>query len=195
VSDNVIVIETPRLILRHLVPGDLDGLASLYADPEVMRYFEGVRSREQAMEEIRECRKWYSRVGFYFWATIDKAEDRFIGRCGLLPQWIDDRAEYEVAYMIDRSHWNRGLATEAARAIRDHAFGRYHFPRVVSLIAPGNRASERVAEKNGMRYVRDVTIQGYVDRLYVVDREHGHDRRSDRVAPVSAAELKRAGAA
>jgi [ribosomal protein S5]-alanine N-acetyltransferase len=167
----MIVFETERLLFRQLTIEDTDDLATLYSDLEVMRFFEGMRTRQQAYEEIEECLQWYDRLGFYFWATIHKADNRFIGRCGLLPQVIDDQQEYEVAYMLARSYWNQGLGTEAARAIKEYGFREYRFPRLISLIAPGNLASMRVAEKNGMRYVKDVPFEGYIDRLYAIDRE------------------------
>jgi ribosomal-protein-alanine N-acetyltransferase len=109
-------------------------------------------------------------VGFYFWATIHKADNRFIGRCGLLPQTIDDRQEYEVAYMIARSYWNQGLGTEAARAIKAYGFYKLPVSRLVSIIAPGNQASIRVAEKNGMRHVEDILFEGFECHLYAVER-------------------------
>jgi len=98
------VLETERLLLRHLSLDDLDDLAALYADPEVMRFFEGTRTREQVLAELRESLDWYDRIGYYFWATLYKPENRFIGRCGLLPQVIDGQQEAEVAYMIARSY-------------------------------------------------------------------------------------------
>jgi ribosomal-protein-alanine N-acetyltransferase len=165
------VIETERLLLRPMTFADTDDLAALYADPEVMRFFDGTRTREQAVEQIRKCQELYRSVGFYFWATIHKADDRFIGRCGLLPQVIDGRPEYEVAYMIARSYWGQGLGTEAARGIRDWAFASHPFPRLVSIIAPDNLASRRVAEKNGMRYLGDIEFEGYLDCLYAIDRK------------------------
>lgn len=168
----MIIIETERLLFRSLTFDDVDDLAALYADPEVMYYFDGPRSREQAIEQIECSRQWYDRVGFHFWATIHKEEDRFIGRCGLLPQIIEDRQEYEVAYMIARNHWGEGLGIEAARAIKQYAFEVQSFPRVVSIIDSRNRASIRVAEKNGMRYIKDVLCDGYVDGLYMVERDN-----------------------
>ena len=165
------IFETKHLRFRRLTIDDTDDLAALYSDPEGMRFFDGIRTRQQAYEEIEECLQWYDRLGFYFWATIHKADNRFIGRCGLLPQVIDDQQEYEVAYMLARPYWNRGLGTEAARAIKEHGFRQYQFPRLISIIAPDNIASIRVAEKNGMHYVKDVPFEGYMDRLYVVDRE------------------------
>jgi ribosomal-protein-alanine N-acetyltransferase len=169
----VIVIETPRLRFRPLTVEDADELQALYSDPEVMRFFEGLRSREQVLMEIEEAKRSYQRLGFYLWAAIHKPDRRFIGRCGLLPQSIEGRRELEVAYMLARPYWGRGLGTEAARAIKAHAFTRLHCARLISLIAPGNEASVRVAEKNGMRYVKEVTLNGYVDRMYVVEATGG----------------------
>lgn len=167
----MILIETPRLLFRPLTLEDVDDLTALYSDPEVMRFFEGVRTRHQAVEEIEECLQWYDRLGFYFWAAVHKADGRFIGRCGLLPQVIDDRQEYEVAYMLARPYWSQGLGTEAARAIKEYGFANHPFPRLISIIAPDNLASVRVAEKNGMQYMKDIEFEGHPCRLYAVERD------------------------
>lgn len=163
------VLETEHLFFRPLTLDDLDDLAALYADPDVMYYFDGPRTRDQARAQIETSRRFYADLGYHLWATIHREDDRFIGRCGLLPQIIEGRPEVEVAYMLARAYWGRGLGTEAARAIKQWAFREHGFPRVVSLIDPRNVASQRVALKNGMRYVKDVEVNGYVDRLYVVD--------------------------
>jgi [ribosomal protein S5]-alanine N-acetyltransferase len=164
------ILETPHLLFRHLTLDDADDLAALYADPAVMYHFDGTRTRQQAQVEIEECIDRYQRVGYHLWATIHKADNRFIGRCGLWSMVVEGRPEVEVAYMLARSYWGRGLGTEAARAIKEYGFATYDFPRLISLIDPRNKASIRVAEKNGMRYVKDVLHNGYVDRLYAVER-------------------------
>ena len=169
------VIETERLLFRPLTLADTDDLAALYADPETMRFFEGTRTREQARAQIEESLDWYERLGYYFWATIHKADGRFIGRCGLLPQVIDDRQEAEVAYMIARPYWNQGLGTEAAQAIKDYGFQRYGFLRLISIIDPGNIASQRVAQKNGMQYVKYIDFEEHLCQLYAIERiPHDH---------------------
>lgn len=151
------ILITERLLLRHLEPGDLDHLYALYRDPEIRRYFpEGVLSFEQTREEL----EWFmnghpDRPELGLWATVDKESSRFIGRCGLLPWQIDGRAEVEVAYLIDKRYWGQGLATEAAAAIRDYAFGRLGLSRLVCLIDEENAASIRVAEKIGMTFEKE----------------------------------------
>ncbi len=83
----MIVLETARLTLRHLEPGDLDALATIQADPEVMRFFpSGPRSRELTERDLDRCIATQAEHGFSLWATVDRAMGQFIGRCGLLPE-------------------------------------------------------------------------------------------------------------
>jgi ribosomal-protein-alanine N-acetyltransferase len=148
----MIILETERLILRHLEPGDLDDLYALYRDPEIRRYFpEGTLSYEETKEEL----DWFlnghpRRPELGLWATIHKPDMRFIGRCGLLPWTIDGRAEVEVAYLLAKPYWGQGLATEAARAIAGYALEQLGLSRLICMIDPDNAASRRVAERIGM---------------------------------------------
>jgi ribosomal-protein-alanine N-acetyltransferase len=90
------------------------------------------------------------------WATIHKETNRFIGRCGLLPWTIDGRYEVEVAYMLAKEFWGRGLATEAARGIAHYAFEQLKRTRLICLIDRENRASIKVATKIGMTFEKEV---------------------------------------
>ena len=163
------ILETERLVLRHLTPDDLDDLAALMADPVVMRYFPSTRTHEEAQRNLDHLIAMYEQHGFGLWATIHKQDNRFIGRCGLLPQIIDGVEETEVGYMLAKAYWNQGLATEAARAIRDYGFHTFPVSRLISLIRPENLPSQRVAEKNGMRYEKDTLFHGLTHRVYAVE--------------------------
>ena len=177
------VVETDRLVLRHLMLDDLDSLAAIQADPEVMRYFpSGPRSREGALRELERCIALQEQHGFSLWAAIDKAEGRLIGRCGLLPQALQGRDEVEIAYLIDRAYWGRGLATEAALAIRDHGFGPLGRDRLVSIIHRDNLASRRVAEKVGLRPERLIQFMRHRCWLYSIEPK---DRIMSTIAPAS----------
>jgi RimJ/RimL family protein N-acetyltransferase len=68
--------------------------------------------------------------------------------------------EVEVAYLLAKEHWRRGLGTEAARAIVDHAFSELHLSRLICLFEPENEASRRVAMNVGFTYERDVWLDG-----------------------------------
>ena len=151
------ILETQRLILRHLERSDLDSLVALYSDPEVRRYFpEGTLTYEETKEEL----EWFlnghpKHPELGLWATIHRKTGQFIGRCGLLPWTIDGRFEVEVAYMLAKEYWGQGLGTEAAQAILDYGFERLQLPRLICLIDRDNLASKRVAEKIGMIFEKE----------------------------------------
>lgn len=153
------VLETPRLILRHLVPTDLASLYELYRDPEIREFFpDGTRTLEETREELQ----WFenghpTHPELGLWATIERSSGDFLGRCGLLPWEIDGTLEVELAYLIDKRRWGEGFATEAAAAILDHARMNLGLRRLICLITPGNTASVRVAEKVEMTFERDYT--------------------------------------
>ena len=165
------VIETSRLILRHLTLEDTEALAAIYADPIVMKFFRSVRSLEETKRKIEKMIKSYKQDGFGLWATIYKPDDRFIGRCGLIPHMIDKRSEIEIAYLLAKNYWGMGLATEAAIAIRDYGFEKIGCSRLISLVNHDNIASQRVALKTGLTYEKDIQMEGENLRVYAIERQ------------------------
>ena len=168
-----VVVSTQRLVLRHLTMDDLDALAMLYADPDVRRYFpDGTQTREETREELEWILDvYYAKYGYGLWATIDKETGAFIGRCGLLPWEIEGRTEVEVAYLLDKDYWGRGLATEAARAIVDYAFATLPVERLICMFEPANEASRRVAANAGMTLLWDDYVDKYGPaHVYAINR-------------------------
>jgi len=151
------ILTTERLLFRGLLPGDLDALYALYRDPEIRRYFpEGTLTYEETREELEWFLDGHPRhPELGLWAAILKDTGQFIGRCGLLPWQVDGRDEVEVAYLIDKAHWGKGLGTEAARGILEQGFNTLGLSRLVCLIEKDNAASIRVAEKIGMAFEKE----------------------------------------
>ena len=151
------ILETDRLILRHLLPNDLDSLFALYSDPQVRRYFpEGTLTYEETKEEL----DWFlnghpTHPQLGLWATIHKETHQFIGRCGLLPWTIDQRPEVEVAYMLAKEFWGQGLGTEAAHALLQYGFEQLQLSRLICLIDRENQASIKVATNIGMTFEKE----------------------------------------
>jgi ribosomal-protein-alanine N-acetyltransferase len=86
------------------------------------------------------------------WATVLKAEDNYVGRCGLYSHLKgEDRVPDEavLGLYLARAFWGRGLATEAGRAFVDFGFGELGLKRIVTAVEVGNAASVRVLEKLG----------------------------------------------
>jgi ribosomal-protein-alanine N-acetyltransferase len=165
-----IVLETERLVLRHFEPGDLDVLAALDADPVFRHFLNGPRTREQCAQRLADMIESYSTEGMSLYATILRDTGAFIGRCGLLRQWVDEREQVEVAYGLDPAHWGHGYATEATRALKEYAFWELDMPRVVSIIDVLNFPSQRVAERNGMTVEKRVRFGDHDCLLYGVER-------------------------
>ena len=165
------ILETERLTLRVFQPEDIDDFAPIEADPDVMQFYaSGPRPREWAERSVRFFMETQEEHGYSPWAVIRKSDGRFLGFCGLIPQTIEFKDEVEVGYKLAHDVWGQGLATEAARAVREWAFANLPVPRLVSIIDPGNATSLRVAEKNGMTFQRDITYDGKPCRLYAIGR-------------------------
>ena len=152
--------ETARLRLRRWTEDDLVGFRAMLTDWEVMQLQpDGVIS-EWAAESLsidRNMNAW-ARRGYGLWAVELKETGRFIGAIGLLfpGYWPDP----ELSCLIDKSCWNRGLATEGSVAALEHGFVHCSLHRILGFCLPGHDASERLMQKLGM-VLTDITV----DRL------------------------------
>jgi RimJ/RimL family protein N-acetyltransferase len=165
------IFETNRLIAREMTLDDLDFVAGLLADPEVMRHYPRCSTREEARETILRHRENYANYGYGRWLIEERAEGRAVGLVGVLPQRVEELVEPEVAYMIDRAWWRRGYASEAAAASRDFAFQNLGAPHVIALVRPVNVGSQGVARRIGMSPGRRIVHAGLDHVVYSIDRE------------------------
>ena len=166
----MVIAETQRLFLRCFHVADLDAMAAVFGDPEVMRFGPGPQSRDWVQKWLRGCLEdYFQKWGFGLWAVVHKPDRRVIGYCGLTRfDDIDGQSEIEIGYRLARGVWGRGLATEAVGVVRGYAFGVLALPRLVAVIDPRNGASIRVAEKNGLWYEKDVLFRENLRKLYVI---------------------------
>jgi RimJ/RimL family protein N-acetyltransferase len=167
-NEHALIVQTPRLNLRRLLPEDLQSLYSLYRDPEIRRYFpDGTRTVAETKAELEFFLNGHPEFpDLGLWATIERATGTFVGRCGLLPWKIDGEHEVELAFLIAKSHWREGLASEAALGIVEHARRVLHLKRLICLITPGNMASVGVAQKIGMHFEREHTDELGLCHIY-----------------------------
>jgi RimJ/RimL family protein N-acetyltransferase len=138
--------ETERLALRAIRLDDVDLLVALDADPAVMRYISGgvPSSRDDVEGTVR-------RALGHRWVAYERATGEFVGWFSLRPTGEHER---ELGYRLRREAWGRGLATEGAKAMLELAFGELGVERVWAQTMAVNRASRRVMERCGLRYVR-----------------------------------------
>jgi len=161
-------MRTEHLVFSPWSEADWLALKPIATDPEVMRYIsDGLPWPDDRIQEfverqmtcLREC-------GFCMWRLLEPDTDQMIGFCGLQP--LANTPDIEIGWWLARSHWGRGLATEAARAVLHDGFERAGLDRIVAVAQPANGASRRVMEKLGMRYERDTQHKGVDVVLYAI---------------------------
>jgi len=165
------ILETPRLILRSFQDEDIGRLAELMANRDFMRFSLGPYTREQTQSVLQKFLSWNQAGLPSQFAVIFRGNNEPIGYCGFLHWHLDGADEVEIGYRLHPDYWNRGLASEAAQAVRDHAFRDLNLPKVISLIHPDNIASRRVAEKNGMKIERETVFRGFPTQVFAITRE------------------------
>ena len=143
-------LTTARLALRRVTPDDLDWLAALYSDPDVMRYLGGVKDRTKA-EEILNTRilQYYDEhPGFGVWMTVERATGTRLG-CHLLNH-IRGESIVQVGFTLAKSAWGKGFGTEMAAAVLRYGFVDMRVPRIAGMASLQNHASQRVLLKIGL---------------------------------------------
>lgn len=175
----MIIAQTPRLTLRTFALPDAAQLAWIYSDPDVMRYIPPCEPWDQAKIErfVAICQERYATPGFGMWAAVLRdTPDKIVGHCGL--QHLAKTENVEIAWIFGKEYWNRGLATEAARAVLEHGFDKLGLLRIVAVAEPPNGASLRIMQKLAMTlqgpvryYDRDLTMYALEARDYAAARK------------------------
>lgn len=163
-------LETERLRLRRMTLDDADLILGVFSDSVAMQYYDSTRDFDQTLGWIRWNLDMYERCGHGMWAAFDRESNRFVGMIGLVVQDVLGEEEIEIGYLLLRSCWGRGYATEAARRCRDFGFWELDRERLVSLIDPRNVPSRHVAARVGMRLEREVEKWGKTVCVYSLAR-------------------------
>ncbi len=157
-------MKTDRLTLREMTEADLDAIAGILGDEQVMKYYPRTKTREEAGNWIRWNRRLCADHGFGLWImTLEETGD-FVGECGLTIQVVSGIREIEVGYHVLPAYQGRGYATEAAAACRNFARDQLSIDRLIAVINPDNVASQAVAERIGLRPEKRAVMYGE-DRL------------------------------
>ena len=137
----------------------------------------GLLSGEETQRFLRKHLDHWDRYGYGLWAFRERANGRFVGRAGLYNTNVGGNDEVELAYALVAEYWSRGLATEMARGILRVAFEQLHMKDLVCFTLTTNRASQRVMEKAGFEYERDVVHAGLPHVLYRITVSEWRERR------------------
>jgi RimJ/RimL family protein N-acetyltransferase len=162
-------LETERLSIRAFEPADVDSMAAVYGDPEVMEHVcIGVLDRDETADLLDGYRGAQEVRGFSTWAVVEKASGAVVGDVGF--GVYEPSGEPELGYTLAAAVWGRGYALEAARACVGAAFAHLPARRIVAKVEVGNERSLRLAERLGMRRVEDISVDGHPHVLLVLER-------------------------
>jgi RimJ/RimL family protein N-acetyltransferase len=151
----------------------LEDLFQVLSRPEVMRDFPtGPNSKAETEKFISWCQSVYQAKGYGLYAVVLPPDKRVIGYCGFHFQDVHGVPEVEICYRLHPDYWGRGIATEAAKLVRDYGFSVLKCPRLISAIERENTRSIRVAEKLGMTYWKPHPLEGSLSfHIYRVENE------------------------
>jgi RimJ/RimL family protein N-acetyltransferase len=169
-------IESTRLVLRRVAPGDLPFFTRIHSVADVVRYIGHGRPRsaEETQAWLDSTMASYAEHGLGQLAVLRKADGVLLGRCGLsdlviestpasnatprawfgralAPAGLAVAQERELGYTFDATFWGHGYATEAAQCVFAYARDVLKLSRVISVIDGNNARSQRVAERCGLR--------------------------------------------
>ncbi|MEU7896999.1 GNAT family N-acetyltransferase [Nonomuraea sp. NPDC049152] len=143
------ILTTGRLVLRPATPQDHAGLLAHWTAQDVRRFlFDGaILSPEEITEVIEDSALSFATAGHGLWLIRENDSADLVGTAGLRP--LEDLG-LEIFYSLAPAAWGKGYATEAARAVVEHALGPLGLPEVLAEVDEGNAASVAVVERLGM---------------------------------------------
>jgi len=167
-------VQTKNTNLRRLRSDDLEKMRQLESDPLVMKFTSARRIQTEEQSKFRlgaQIAKQPSWEPFGIWLAEKKSDRSLVGWFMLIPEEFE---QLELGFMLVRSYWGQGFATEIGHALIDYAFSHEAIKSLMATATPNNAASIRVLEKLGFRYIKNTFVddkesEGRVDlRLFAI---------------------------
>ena len=163
------IIETNRCYLRELNSSDAENFFALNSDKKVIKY-----TGDKSFETIEAARDFllkynqYKEFGYGRWAVINKENNDFLGWCGL--KFSADLKETDIGFRFFRKHWNKGYATETAKACLEYGFNTLKLEKIVGRAMEENIGSIKVLEKIGMQFVDIINFEEHKGVLFKIEK-------------------------
>lgn len=164
-----IILRTPRLFLREFTIGDAENFYELNLNPNVTRFtgdlpFKNIQEAENFLSNYKD----YERNGYGRWAVIEKETNEFLGWCGLKY----DGNETDIGFRFFEKYWNKGYATESAKACLEYGFDELNLKQIVGRAMKENLASVKVLEKIGLKFEKEMEFELHPGVLYRIKKEN-----------------------
>ena len=164
------ILETERLVVRSWRESDVEHYLALATDVGYHCFSAPgrfmVRSAEEAGEKVRQRMLLFEQRKLGKFPIFLRQGDEFIGTCGIEPFKLDGQPEVELGYRLCLKFWGKGYAREAAAAVLEYGFGDLKLAKIMAFVLPQNRASVKILEQLGFRYLRNFMHGDLPHRLY-----------------------------
>lgn len=166
-------LETERLRMEPFAPEHAEGLHVMNSDPEVMRYIGPVQTLEETKAGITRVGERWDRLGYGWWAVIEKASGAIIGAACVQDTGHVPGAPLEIGWRLVPAAQGKGYATEAGLAAMDFAFDQLKADLVLAVADQDNPASHKVMQRLGMTYRGIETHYDLPLTTYIKHRDAG----------------------
>lgn len=148
---------TERLVLRSLRQSDYSTLSELFSDPQVIRYVNrgSQPTPIRARRLLNQIRSSSAKLDSLHYGICWRGKEQVIGITSF-QHWNDQNGTAQIGYILNRSCWGMGVATEAVQRLLQFGFVDLHLWRVEARCYEANVSSERVLSKIGMSYERSL---------------------------------------
>ncbi len=157
---------TERISAERLKEEHIEFIHRMHQDEQVMSYLGGKRSREQTADYMEQNLSHWKRYGYGIWVLRENSTGGLIGRGGLRNAVLGGNDEVEMAYGLLPEFWNKGLATEFAGAVVRIGLSEIGLFGMACVVHPDNLASQRVLEKTGFIFEREVIYKSEPHLLF-----------------------------
>jgi [ribosomal protein S5]-alanine N-acetyltransferase len=148
-----VFLETERLRLRSWQRDDEEHFVQMNENPEVRRFYPGILSRKESIQEISRLQKSMDLQGYGLFAAEIKDSGELIGYVGFSHPKFEAFFTpcVEIGWRLDHKFWKKGYATEAATQCLKTGFEQYGFKEIHSFTSVLNTPSIQVMTRIGMR--------------------------------------------
>jgi [ribosomal protein S5]-alanine N-acetyltransferase len=152
----MISLETERLVLRNFQSSDLESLHTMILKYEASGMAAYDQQWPTSPEDIKGVVNWFA-SGDQYHAVCLKEGSRFIGFVAINPETDEGSRVYNLGYIFQVNYQGKGYASEACRAVLQHAFHSLKAERVIAGTAALNLPSCKLLEKLGFQKTEEGT--------------------------------------
>lgn len=165
-------IDTPHLTLRDLALDDLSDMCKLCMDPEVTKYLDYIKMKDEAavkrwlIDKIKHNNE--NPRHSYNFAITENPSDKMVGWIGIGKTSDKTKGDMDFGYALKKEYWGKGYASEALKAVLEFGLKRLKVGKIVGDCDIRNTASIKVMEKAGMKYEKTDIQAGKVSKYYSI---------------------------